>query len=135
MAYGCRTRACNPTVAAARIAIHGAGSVGCFIGGAWQAKGLPVTYIGRPKLARHICSNGLTVSDYGGWQAHFDDVDYRIAPEALGEADIIALCVKSGSTAEAVREISEHVGDRALDRAGDRGRCGLDNVQRQQQKR
>jgi len=101
-------------VAAARIAIHGAGSVGCFIGGAWQAKGLPVTYIGRPKLAQHICSNGLTVSDYGGWQAHFDDVDYRIAPEALGEADIIALCVKSGSTAEAVREISEHARENAL---------------------
>ena len=34
-----------------RIAILGAGSVGCFIGGCWQAAGLPVTFIGRPKIA------------------------------------------------------------------------------------
>ena len=28
----------------------GAGSVGCFIGGAWAAAGLPVTLIGRRKI-------------------------------------------------------------------------------------
>ena len=33
-----------------KVAILGAGSVGCFIGGAWAAAGVPVTFIGRPKL-------------------------------------------------------------------------------------
>ena len=35
-----------------KVAILGAGSVGCFIGGAWAAAGLPVTFIGRPKLSQ-----------------------------------------------------------------------------------
>lgn len=95
-------------MAAARIAILGAGSVGCFIGGAWAAAGLPVTFIGRPKIARDIAANGLTVSDYSGWQARVDDVDYRTDASALGEAEIIALTVKSGATAEAAREIADH---------------------------
>jgi len=99
-----------------RIAILGAGSVGCFIGGAWQAKGLPVTYVGRAKLAEAIRANGLTVSDYSDWQVCFDaaDVDYRTDPSALGDADIIALCVKSGATAEAAREITEHAREATL---------------------
>ena len=96
-----------------RTAILGAGSVGCFIGGAWQAAGLPVTFIGRPKLADDIKKNGLTLSDYSGWQARVSDLDFRTEPGALADADIIALCVKSGATAEAAREIARHGRERA----------------------
>jgi 2-dehydropantoate 2-reductase len=88
-----------------RIAVLGAGSVGCFIGGCWQAAGLPVTLIGRANLAEDIRANGLTVSDYSGWQAHLAKVDYRTDPDALAEADIILLTVKSAATAAAAREI------------------------------
>jgi len=95
-------------VAAARIAILGAGSVGCFIGGTWAAAGLPVTFIGRPKIARDIAKHGLTVSDYSGWNARLDAVDFRTDANALKEADIIALTVKSGATAGAAREIAAH---------------------------
>jgi 2-dehydropantoate 2-reductase len=103
-------------VAADRIAILGAGSVGCFIGGAWQAAGLPVTFIGRPKIAQDVAAHGLTVSDYSGWQAHFGpgEVDYETGPERLGEADVIALCVKSGASRDAAREIARHGRDGAL---------------------
>lgn len=95
-------------MAAAKVAILGAGSVGCFIGGCWQAAGLPVTFIGRPSFADDIRANGLTLSDYSGWQTQLADVDYRTAAEALRDADIIALTVKSGGTAEAAREIAQH---------------------------
>ena len=88
-----------------RIAILGAGSVGCFIGGCWQAAGLPVSFIGRPKIAEDIKANGLSVSDYSGWQKHLDQVDYQVDPRALAEADIIALTVKSAATAAAAKEI------------------------------
>jgi len=88
-----------------RIAILGAGSVGCFIGGCWQAAGLPVTYIGRPNIAEDVKANGLTVSDYSGWQTHLDQVDYQVDPRALAQADIIALTVKSAATAAAAKEI------------------------------
>jgi 2-dehydropantoate 2-reductase len=101
-------------VAADRIAILGAGSVGCFIGGCWQAAGLPVTFIGRPKIAADVAEHGLTVSDYSGWHAHLDKVDYRTDASALAEADIIALTVKSGATAEAAEEIAAHGREGAL---------------------
>jgi hypothetical protein len=48
-------------VAAARVVVLGAGSVGCFICGAWQAKGLSVSFIGRPRIANAIAANGTTL--------------------------------------------------------------------------
>jgi 2-dehydropantoate 2-reductase len=99
-----------------KVAILGAGSVGCFIGGAWAAAGLPVTFIGRPKISQDVDAHGLTVSDYTGWQAHLPpgDVDYRCGPEALNEAEIVALTVKSGDTAEAAAQIAAHGAPGAL---------------------
>jgi len=99
-----------------KVAILGAGSVGCFIGGAWAASGLDVTFIGRPKLSSDIDAHGLTLTDYSGWQAHLPpgDVDYRCGPEGLGEANVIALAVKSGSTAEAAAEIAANATPGAL---------------------
>ena len=93
-----------------KVAIMGAGSVGCFIGGAWAAAGIPVTFIGRPRLSKDIDEHGLTLSDYSGWQAHLapGDVDYRCGPEALDQAEIIALTVKSGDTAAAADDIARH---------------------------
>jgi 2-dehydropantoate 2-reductase len=93
-----------------KVAILGAGSVGCFIGGAWAAAGVPVTFIGRPKLSSDVDQYGLTLSDYSGWQAHLapGDVDYRCGPEALEDAEVIAVTVKSGDTATAARDIAEH---------------------------
>lgn len=92
------------------VAILGAGSVGCFIGGAWAAAGVPVTFIGRPKLSNDVDQFGLTLSDYSGWQARLapGDVDYRCGPEGLDEAEIIALTVKSGDTAAAADDIARN---------------------------
>ena len=75
---------------------------------------MPVTFIGRPKIAADVAEHRLTLSDFTGWQAHLDDVDYRTDPAALAEADIIALCVKSGATGEAAEEIAEHARPGAL---------------------
>ena len=36
------------------IAILGAGSVGCFIGGTWAAAGLPITFIGRRTMSNDV---------------------------------------------------------------------------------
>jgi len=93
-----------------RIAILGAGSVGCFIGGCWQAAGLPVHFIGRESFARDVREHGLTITDYSGWRASIpaDEVDFASRPNGLGEADIVAVCVKSASTEGAARQIAEH---------------------------
>jgi 2-dehydropantoate 2-reductase len=93
-----------------KIAVLGAGSIGCFVGGTWQAAGLPVTFVGRPRLAHDIDRNGLTLSDYSGWQVRLPpgDLDFRCGPEALDEADVILVAVKSGDTGKAAEEIDRH---------------------------
>ena len=99
---------------APRVAVLGAGSVGCFIGGAWQSAGIPVTFIGRPSIARDVHEHGLTVSDYTGWCEGLEEVEFSCVPAPLADADIILVTVKSGATNEAAREIAENGPDGAL---------------------
>lgn len=93
-----------------KVAILGAGSVGCFIGGAWAVSGVPVTFIGRPKLSKDVDQYGLTLTDYSAWEARLapGDVDYRCGPEGLEDAEVIALTVKSGDTAAAADDIARN---------------------------
>jgi 2-dehydropantoate 2-reductase len=72
--------------------------------------GLDVRFVGRQRFADDISEHGLTVSDYSGWQRMLqpDDVDYCVDPATLADSDIIALCVKSGATDDAAREIATH---------------------------
>lgn len=114
-----------------RIAILGAGSVGCFIGGCWQAAGLPVTFIGRESFAGDIHEHGLTLSDYSGWHTHLGEVDYRTDPGALADADIIVLTVKSAGTEHAAREIAVHGRRGALVISFQNGVSNLDVLHRE----
>ena len=95
---------------APRIAVLGAGSVGCFVGGAWKMAGLCVSLIGRPKLAHDVDQHGLTLSDYSGWQAHLPrgEIEYHCDARMLADADVIVVAVKSDATAQAAIEIDKH---------------------------
>jgi 2-dehydropantoate 2-reductase len=103
-------------VAGPRIAVLGAGSVGCFIGGAWRAAGLEVSFIGRERFQTAIAKDGLTLTDYSGWRTRLDgaDVPFSTKPQALKNADIIALAVKSTATAEAAKQIASFARKGAL---------------------
>lgn len=90
--------------------------------------GLPVGFIGRPRLAEEIARSGLTLSDYGGWQARLTDLDYRTEATALAQAEIIALCVKSGATDKAARDIAEHGREGALVISFQNGVSNLDRL-------
>jgi 2-dehydropantoate 2-reductase len=116
-----------------KVAVLGAGSVGCLIGGAWQAAGVPVSFIGRPRIAEDITEHGLTVSDYSGWKQHFApaEVDYATVPDRLAEAGIIALCVKSGATADAARDIVNHASDGTLVISFQNGISNVDVLKRE----
>jgi 2-dehydropantoate 2-reductase len=93
-----------------RIAVLGAGSVGCFVGGAWAAAGLAVALIGRERLRADIGEHGLTLTDFTGWRAHLapGEVRFMVKPDALAEADLILLCVKSNDTEKAAKQIGRH---------------------------
>lgn len=94
-----------------QIVVHGAGSIGCFVGGAWLAAGLDVAFLGRERLKAEIAEHGLALSDTPGWGVQFspDRVAFETDPGALAKADIVLLTVKSVGTAAAAREIAEHV--------------------------
>lgn len=93
-----------------KVAVLGAGSIGCFVGGAWQAAGLDVQFVGRPTIGKDIAAHGLTLSDQDGWQRYLapGDVAYSTNHDSLADADLIALTVKSGATAEAAAQIRDH---------------------------
>jgi 2-dehydropantoate 2-reductase len=93
-----------------RIAIFGAGSIGCFVGGAWQAAGLSVAFVGRERIAADLAKDGLTLTDNDGWRVHFQagEISYGTKAAAVAGADIVALCVKSNATAAAAKEIARN---------------------------
>jgi 2-dehydropantoate 2-reductase len=92
------------------IAIFGAGSVGCFVGGAWQAAGLPISFIGRERTKKDVDAHGMTITDMDGTRLHLPpgSVTFSTSPAALAEAGAIALCVKSYDTEAAARDIAKH---------------------------
>lgn len=93
-----------------KIAIHGAGSIGCFVGGVWASRGLDVTLVGRDYIGDRINTHGLTVTDYEGFSETIEPggVAFASSPAALADADIIALTVKSTGTERAATEIRDH---------------------------
>lgn len=93
-----------------KIAFFGAGSVGCFVGGAWQAAGLPVSFIGRQRTQRDVEKHGITISDGDGARLHLPpgSVSFATSATALAGAGLIALTVKSYDTEAAAREIVRH---------------------------
>jgi len=92
------------------IFFFGAGSVGCFVGGAWQAAGLPVSFVGRRRTQQDVEKHGITVTDGDGARLHLPpgSVTFETSAKALGDAGVVALTVKSFDTEAAAREIAKH---------------------------
>jgi 2-dehydropantoate 2-reductase len=88
------------------VAIVGAGTIGCYIGGRLSGH-VRVTYIGRPRIAAAVSKSGLTVSDLKGFHRHIasHDVSFKTHISAAANADLILVTVKSGATAEVAKEI------------------------------
>jgi 2-dehydropantoate 2-reductase len=93
-----------------QIVIHGAGTVGCWIGGAWMASQLPVSFIGRAAIKQEIAENGLTVTDTEGRRVEIrpDEAPFSTDAKTLKQADIIVLAVKSTGTEAAAKEIRKN---------------------------
>ncbi|MBW8846166.1 MAG: 2-dehydropantoate 2-reductase [Burkholderiales bacterium] len=81
----------------------GAGSVGCFVGGLTQLAGVPVHFVGRPRVLTGLRKNGLRLTDQDGLDRRIPALELRLheQPPAGLKPDLVLLCVKSGATAEA----------------------------------
>ena len=92
------------------ITVMGAGSVGCFVGGAWLEAGCAISFLGRPRMAAEVAEHGIALSDQLGWRATIapERIAFSVDPGILAEAGIIALCVKSTGTEAAAAEIARY---------------------------
>jgi len=88
-----------------KIAILGAGSIGCWIGGHLAAGSADVVLIGRQYYADQIAENGLTLTHFKRDKIHLPHVDFVTQDDVLSEVDIIALCTKSQDTEMAAQQI------------------------------
>jgi 2-dehydropantoate 2-reductase len=94
------------------IAVVGAGAVGCYFGGMLARAGTPVTLIGRAPHVDAINRNGLFL-ERSDFQAHIKvQADTRV--EAVRDATIVLLSVKTTDTETAAAALVPHLGRDAL---------------------
>lgn len=93
-----------------KIAVLGAGSIGCFLGGLLRANGCEVVFIGRERLKSAVFQNGLTLTHFARPSIYLSPEDITIStdPTALSDCDLILLCTKSQDTAIAAQQIAEN---------------------------
>ena len=94
-----------------RVAVFGAGSIGCYLGGRLVQGGADVRLIGRARLRDAVASHGLRVSRTGESPQAVGPVDFATSEAALEGSRVVALCVKSQDTAEAAAAIAAHAPD------------------------
>jgi len=89
------------------VAVMGAGSVGCYVGGRLQAAGLAVHYVGRPRVLQALRRQGLTLSDLDGRQLRLPAESLALHEAPPADAALVLLCTKSGATAAAAARLAE----------------------------
>ena len=87
-----------------RIAVFGAGAIGCWVGGRLSAGGADVTLIGRPRVLDEL-ADGVKCSEIRGSTI---TAKPKLATDvaAAAGADIVLVTVKSAQTAQAARELA-----------------------------
>ena len=94
-----------------RIAVAGAGSIGCYAGACLALAGRRVALLARPRIVDAVTGAGLAVRDLDGTQRQLPAgrVQASADPAAvLANADIVLVTVKSGATQEMARLVARH---------------------------
>jgi len=92
-----------------KIAVFGAGAIGCWVGGRLAAGGADVTLIGRPRVIDEL-RDGLTVTEL----AKSGDKTWTAKPAlatdvtAARDAELVLVTVKSAATGTAGKELAGH---------------------------
>jgi len=108
-----------------RVAVLGAGAVGCYFGGMLARAGAPVTLIGRPPHVGAITRHGLFFDGL-----HFQQyipVSASTQVSAASDAEIVLFCVKTPDTEQAAKSLAPHLAPGA---AVISLQNGVDNVER-----
>ncbi|MER5638996.1 2-dehydropantoate 2-reductase [Kitasatospora sp. NPDC002227] len=97
-----------------RIAVFGAGSIGCHLGGT-LAEVADVTLIGRPAAMAEIAEQGLTLTGGSGSAPRVrHGLRTASGPEAVRDADYVLVTVKSADTVGAARSFAPYLAPGAV---------------------
>jgi 2-dehydropantoate 2-reductase len=110
-----------------RIAVMGAGAVGCYFGGMLARAGLPVTLIARQAHRDAIARDGLTIDSFRFASPERVRMETAADAEGVRDARIVLFCVKTVDTETAAREIAPHLTPGAVVVSMQNG---VDNVER-----
>ena len=93
-----------------KIAVAGAGSIGCYCGALLASAGHDVTLLGRARVLEAIRAQGLTVTDFSGLRRTAPAAQLTLAEDPLGlsGSDLVLVTVKSGATAKMATLIAAH---------------------------
>src|SRR5687767_13011587 len=95
-----------------RIAVVGAGAVGCYFGGMLARAGAPVTLIGRAQHVEAMMRNGLFLESLQFQQRIA--IDAATGLGAARDAELVLLCVKTIDTEETAKALAPHLAPGAL---------------------
>ena len=90
-----------------KVAVMGAGAIGCFYGGLLARAGAAVTLVGRPQHVDAVREHGLLV-EMGG-ETHVVPVGATTSANGVSDADLVLFCVKSGDTEAVGVEMAPHL--------------------------
>jgi 2-dehydropantoate 2-reductase len=92
------------------IAVAGAGSIGCFVGGMLAAGGKRVTLLARPRVIAEIEANGLRLTSFDGMDTRLAAGKVALSENAdvLAGASVVLVTVKSADTAGMADIIARH---------------------------
>lgn len=97
---------------ASRIAVMGAGALGCYFGGRLAQSGAMVTLIARPAHVEAIRRDGL-ILESGGVKTAIP-LEATSEPSGVRDADLVLVCVKSADTESAAKAIAPHLAKNAI---------------------
>jgi len=92
-----------------RIAVMGAGALGCYYGARLQRMGADVTYIARDRTVGVLQQGGLTV-DMMQETLNLPDVQATTDPSAVGPVDVIIFATKLYDVDDAARAMAPMIG-------------------------
>ena len=98
-----------------RVGVAGAGSIGCYVGGALAASGTDVVLVGRERQRDELRAHGLTGrAQRGGFHVAADELVVATELEALVGCDAVLCCVKCGDTVDVGARLGATLGPDAI---------------------
>jgi 2-dehydropantoate 2-reductase len=93
-----------------KVAVMGAGAVGCYFGGMLARSGVSVNLIGRSRNIEAIAHHGLRFKSIN-FESRIP-ISTSTDPAAIADASVILFCVKCYDTATAVESLAPYIAER-----------------------